>query len=154
MNLTAREAVLIGSLIGPMQVAGRIAEFVVGARLHPLTVGTLAFATLVLSLALLTQVGGLSPVAFAFAVLYGWSAGILTIVRGTVPAELFGRHGYGALLGALAQPQFFAKAIAPAAFTIALGARSPQPVARYVLVAIAVAALLAYELAVAGRRAS
>ena len=42
----------------------------------------------------------------------------MTIVRGTVPAELFGHRDYGALLGRLALPQFVMQAIAP--FALAL----------------------------------
>ncbi|MEP7276968.1 MAG: MFS transporter, partial [Betaproteobacteria bacterium] len=114
-GLAARDAVLVGSLIGPMQVAGRIMEFAFNRHVRALAVGTLAFALLALSLALLSQVRGVWIVALAFAVCYGWSNGVMTIVRGTVPAELFGPRGYGALLGRLAQPQFVAKAVAPLA---------------------------------------
>ena len=42
-GLAARDAVLVSALIGPMQVAGRIAEFVFMRRVSPLAVGTLAF---------------------------------------------------------------------------------------------------------------
>src|SRR4029453_4330822 len=42
-GLTARDAVLVSSLIGPMQVAGRVAEFAFSGHLRPLAVGTLAF---------------------------------------------------------------------------------------------------------------
>ena len=52
------------------------------------------------------------------AIFYGWSNGVMTIVRGTVPAELFGHRGYGALLGRLARPQFVLKASAPVALTL------------------------------------
>jgi hypothetical protein len=34
-------------------------------------------------------------------------------VRGTVPAELFGREGYGAVAGALVSPGIVARAIGP-----------------------------------------
>jgi len=104
-GLSARDAVLVGSLIGPMQVAGRIMEFAFGRQLQALAVGTLAFALMVIALALFTQVHGVWIVALAFAIPYGWSNGVMTIVRGTVPAELFGQRDYGALLGRLARPQ-------------------------------------------------
>ena len=48
----------------------------------------------------------------------------MTIVRGTVPAELFGRREFGALLGRLARPQLIARAIAPVALTLAFPVRS------------------------------
>jgi hypothetical protein len=49
----------------------------------------------------------------AFALLYGLSNGVVTIVRGVVPAQLFGREHYGAVAGALAAPQMFALAAGP-----------------------------------------
>ena len=117
-GLSARDAVLVSSLIGPMQVAGRVAEFTFGRHVRPLTVGTLAFGLFALALLVLTQVHGIWIAALAFAALYGWSNGVMTIVRGTVPGELFGHRQFGALLGRLARPQFVAKAIAPLALTL------------------------------------
>jgi predicted MFS family arabinose efflux permease len=151
-GLTARDAVLVSSLIGPMQVAGRIAEFSFARRLSALSVGALAFGLMTAGLACLVLVDGLSAMAFAFAVLYGWSNGVMTIVRGTVPAVLFGRRNYGALLGRLALPAFVAKAVAPVAFTVVLAAGLPRTSALWFLVAVSVLALIAYRLAVRRRR--
>ena len=49
----------------------------------------------------------------AFALLYGLSNGVVTIVRRAVPAQLFGREHYGAVSGALAMPQMFSLASGP-----------------------------------------
>jgi Major Facilitator Superfamily len=151
-GLSARDAVLVGSLIGPMQVAGRIMEFTVGRNMRALAVGTLAFVLMVAALALFTQVRGLWIVALAFAIVYGWSNGVMTIVRGTVPAELFGQRGYGALLGRLAQPQFILKAIAPVALTLLFVVDPSRVLTPYVLLLVAVIALLAYRGALAAAR--
>ena len=147
-GLTARDAVLIGSLIGPMQVAGRIMEFAFDRHLRALAVGTLAFALLAIALVLLSQVHGVWIVALAFAICYGWSNGVMTIVRGTVPAELFGHRGYGALLGRLAQPQFIAKAAAPLALTLVFAVDPTRVATLAVLVAIGALALYAYRRAI------
>jgi len=147
-GLSARDAVLVGALIGPMQVAGRVMEFAFGRHLRALAVGTLAFSLMVVALALFTQVHGVWIVALAFAIVYGWSNGVMTIVRGTVPAELFGQRDYGALLGRLARPQFFLKAIAPAALTLLFIVDPARVLTPLVLLLIAAAALLAYRLAV------
>ena len=80
-GLTARDAVLVGSLIGPMQVAGRVMEFAFGRHMRALAVGTLAFTLMAASLAVFTQVRGVWIVALAFAMIYGWSNGVMTIVR-------------------------------------------------------------------------
>ena len=41
------------------------------------------------------------------------SQDITTIVRGTIPAELYGRQHYGAVNGAMAAPVLLAKALGP-----------------------------------------
>jgi Major Facilitator Superfamily len=153
-GLAPRDAVLIGSMIGPMQVAGRIMEFAFTRHMRALAVGTLAFALMALSLLLLAQVRGVWIVALAFAILYGWSNGVMTIVRGTVPAELFGHRGYGALLGRLAQPQFVAKAIAPLAITFVFVIDASRVVTLWTLVACGALALFAYRRAVRSAKAA
>ena len=153
-GLAARDAVLIGSMIGPMQVAGRIMEFAFNRHLRALAVGTLAFALLAIALVLLSLVQGVWIVALAFAMCYGWSNGVMTIVRGTVPAELFGHRGYGALLGRLAQPQFVAKAIAPLALTLVFTVDASRTVTLAALVGSGVFALAAYQRAIRRPRAS
>ncbi len=144
-GLTARDAVLVSSLIGPMQVAGRVAEFAFAGHLRPLTVGTMAFGLFAAALLLLTQVSGLWIIALAFAGMYGWSNGVMTIVRGTVPGELFGHRQFGALLGRLARPQFVAKAIAPLALTLVFVIDPARTLSLYALAIIGLAALFAYR---------
>jgi predicted MFS family arabinose efflux permease len=151
-GLSARDAVLASSLVGAMQVAGRVVEFTVSRRVHPLTVGTLAFVLLALAAILLTQVHGVWVAALGFAALYGWSNGIMTIVRGTVPAELLGHSGYGALLGRLAQPQFIARAIAPLALTLVFVIDPTRQISLYALAGIALVALAAYQIALRARQ--
>ena len=147
-GLGVRDAVLVSSLIGPMQVAGRIAEFSFARRLSATSAGAVAFGLMTAGLSCLAFVDGLSAVAFAFAVLYGWSNGVMTIVRGTVPAALFGRRNYGALLGRLAFPAFVAKAIAPVAFTWLIAAGLAQVSALWVLVLVSIVAFAGYRWAV------
>ena len=150
-GLGARDAVLIGSLIGPMQVAGRVMEFAFTRHVRALAVGTFAFSLMATALLLLSQVRGIWIVAVAFAVLYGWSNGVMTIVRGTVPAELFGSRGYGALLGRLAQPQFIAKAVAPVALTFVFIVDASRAATLWTLVGCGALALIAYQRAIRRR---
>jgi len=148
-GLTPAEAVLVGTCIGPMQVAGRVMEFVFLRRLAPLAVGTLAFGVFGAAMLLLTQVHGMLPLALAFAVPYGWSNGVMTIVRGTVPEAIFGARGYGALLGRLARPQFAARAGAPLALALFLAVDGARELAPWLLAAVAGVAFVAYRRAVA-----
>ena len=106
IGLDAAAAVLVASLIGPGQVAGRILEWTLGRRFHLLVRARLA--------SLLFPVGtALLPLsATAFAVLYGMSNGIMTINQGTLPVALFGPNGYATVLGWLAVPVLGAQAVA------------------------------------------
>ncbi len=108
------DVVWIAALIGPMQVAGRVLEITAGRNLRPVTTAVAAFSLFFIGLLALAAVSGpRAGMALAFAVLYGLANGVMTIVRGTIPAALFGRDAYGSLLGRLAAPAFAAKAAAP-----------------------------------------
>jgi predicted MFS family arabinose efflux permease len=147
-GLNAKDAVFVAALIGPMQVLGRILEFTAARKVGPVTIGTISFVLMLLALTVLYFVQALSPLAFLFAALFGFSNGLLTIVRGTVPAVLFGRAGYGALLGKLARPAFIARALAPVVFSVALTAGLMRGDAILALIACAALSVAAYQLAI------
>ncbi|RSZ56911.1 MFS transporter [Massilia atriviolacea] len=112
--------VWMAALIGPMQVAGRLGEMRFARNARPQAVGTVCFAVLPGSL-LAVLFWGQHQVAVAlFCILYGFSNGILTIVRGTVPQLLFGARHYGAISGALAGPALVARAAGPIAIATLL----------------------------------
>jgi hypothetical protein len=149
-GLDFETAVWIGSFFGPMQVAGRILEFAVGRRFPSRAIGVLALSLLAVAVGVLLAVNGRVGVALAFAMLFGFSNGVVTIVRGTVPAELFGRTAYGATLGNLAAPALFARAIAPLAFA---PLASPQTApSGWLFALLAMAMLSVAGFAVAARR--
>lgn len=111
-------AVAISAVVGPSQVAGRLLEFGVLRRLHPLLSARLAvLAHPVGAIALLLAGAPLAPL---FAVLHGAGNGILTIAKGTLPLALFGPVGYGARQGLLMAPSRFAQALAPVLFGLCL----------------------------------
>jgi MFS family permease len=112
-QLSAASAALVGAMIGPMQVTGRVLEFAFASRLSASAVGILAMAFLPIALWLLSIAGVQWPLLVAFAVVYGIGNGAMTIVRGAIPAELFGRDAYGAINGAMAAPVTVAKAAGP-----------------------------------------
>ena len=151
-GLTLETAVWIGSFFGPMQVAGRILEFSVGRRFASRTIGMLALGLLVVAIFVLLALDGQVAVALVFAVLFGFSNGVVTIVRGTVPAELFGRVGYGRILGNLAAPALVARAIAPLAFApLALPQTAPL-VWLLALLGMAMLSVASFAVAVSVRR--
>jgi predicted MFS family arabinose efflux permease len=108
---TLAAAVALGALVGPAQVAGRLLEFGLLRRVHPLLSTRLAALMHPLGAAALLVFGG--PAAAAFAVLHGAGNGILTIAKGTLPLVLFGPQGYGQRQGLLMLPARVAQALAP-----------------------------------------
>jgi predicted MFS family arabinose efflux permease len=150
-GLSAGEAVLVSSLIGPAQVAGRVAEFALGDRLRATLVGTVSFCLSAAALTALWWLDGFSFLAFVFVLFYGMSNGIMTIVRGTVPAQLFGRSGYGALLGRFAVPVFVSKALAPMVFSLLLASLFDYRTGVLVLTACVVVGLITYQCAIGKR---
>jgi MFS family permease len=113
LGLTVAAAVAIASLQGPSQVAGRILEFAIGTRAHPLAVARWGAVLLPLGVLALLVAG--PPAAAVFMIGYGASNGIMTISRGAVPLVLFGPRGYPTLMGKLAMPILLAQAVAPMA---------------------------------------
>jgi MFS family permease len=150
-GLTLETAVWVGSFFGPMQVAGRIVEFTIGRRFAPRTIGVVALAVLVVAIGVLIGLDGQVAVALVFTLLFGFSNGIVTIVRGTVPAEIFGRAGYGRILGSLAAPALLARAIAPLAFAQLASVQTAAFGWLLGLLAMAVLSAVSFALAVARR---
>jgi predicted MFS family arabinose efflux permease len=113
-------ALLLAALIGPMQVAGRLMERTWASGKPPAIVGIYTFATLPVALFAIAAYGDHAYGVGTFCVLYGLSNGVLTILRGTLPAAMFGRKNYGAISGALAAPALLAKASGPLVVAVAL----------------------------------
>jgi predicted MFS family arabinose efflux permease len=115
---TLATAVAVGALIGPAQVAGRLLEFGILRRLHPLLSARLAALMHPIGASLLLFIGG--PAAAVFAVMHGAGNGILTIANGTLPLVLFGTKGYGQRQGMLMVPARLAQASSPWLFGLCL----------------------------------
>jgi len=111
-------ALLLGSLIGPAQVGGRLLEYTVLRHQHPLLSARLAGAMHPLGAALFMLAG--APAGALFALLHGVGNGVLTIAKGVLPLVLFGPQGYALRQGLLMVPARFAQALAPLAFAVAL----------------------------------
>lgn len=111
-------AVAAGALVGPAQVAGRLLEYGVLRRVHPLISARLASVMHPLGVAVLALAGPAG--AGVFALLHGAGNGILTIAKGTLPLVLFGPAGYGHRQGVLMVPARVAQAFAPWAFGVAM----------------------------------
>lgn len=115
---TLAVAVAVGALVGPAQVAGRIAEFGFLRKLHPLLSARLAALMHPLGAAIFLALGG--PAAAVFAVCHGLGNGILTIAIGTLPLMIFGSRDYGQRQGLLMVPARIVQAMAPWVFGVSL----------------------------------
>jgi MFS family permease len=109
-NATILQAIAI---FGPMQVLGRFVLTTRGDNFSTLWVGRWAMAALLGAALILLVLPPKLPALAAFAVLFGAGNGVLTILRGTAIAELFGRERYPELNGALSVPAVLAKAASP-----------------------------------------
>lgn len=112
-GVSAAVAVAIGALFGPAQVLSRLADFVTGSRLHPLTIARLSMGVMAVAFMALLAAGISPPVAAVFAVVFGASNGAMTIARGALPLTLFGPLGYGRVLGRIARPAQVLQAFSP-----------------------------------------
>lgn len=137
-------AVLMSTLIGPMQVIGRICERTFARNAMPQQVGMFTFGALPAAVVALLLFGSEAWAVAVFCVLYGLSNGILTIVRGTIPQAMFGRKNYGAISGALAGPSLLAKAAGPlVAAAILRNYLAPAPLL-YVLLSMSIISFAFY----------
>ena len=143
-GIAAAAAVWIASMKGFSQFGGRVVEIVFGRRLHAMTVARLAIGALPLSFVVLLAAGGNFAAILAFTLVMGASQGVITIVRGAVPLALFGKEGYGLVLGILATPVIVMNATSPMLFAMVVDAGGWRA-AHWLLFACALASWIAIE---------
>lgn len=113
---TPAAAIAAAALVGPAQVGGRLLEFGILRRFHPLLSARLA--ALAHPLGALAVMAAGAPAAVVFSLLHGAGNGILTIAKGTLPLAIFGPGGYGLRQGVLMVPARFGQAAAPFLFAL------------------------------------
>ena len=139
--------VAILTVIGPMQVLGRVLVVAFGKNLSARTIGS--FSLLVQPLAMLVLIC-LPPTAIwaglAIAV-YGGANGVTTIVRGTIIQEVLGRAGFGVINGALSFPATILRALAPAVAALVFDLAGDYDRVLWLIFAVYVTAALAFLVA-------
>ncbi len=134
-------AVTIASFRGPCQVLARFVDMVFGSRYPAMRTGAIAVALQsVAVLPLLVTPAGSVVAAVCFTVIFGLSDGLMTVVRPAIPLGLYGRHGYGAVVGRLSRPQNLVSAVAPIVFAAMLARLGIGP-ALWLSLAVSLAAL-------------
>ena len=106
-------AILAASMIGPMQVAGRLAMASVERRVSTYAVAQASFVVMgIAGLCLLGLV--LQPALLVlFVVLYGSAYGVTSITRPVVIGEFMGQRDYGVIAGFLATLYLLVVALSP-----------------------------------------
>lgn len=146
LELKTELAVLLASSVGALQVLGRVIDLVSGSRRTAAQLGAMTFTGLLAAMLMLMATPAIPLSVFGFALLYGISNGLLTIVRATLPVEIFGLARVGAVLGSFSAPSLVTRAFAPLGFALVAGAIG-STAAVGGLVAVALASLFAYGVA-------
>jgi len=95
-------AVLIASLIGPMQVAGRLGMVVSQRLLSHHQFMLIAFGAMTLAIVLLLISGDLRGLILIYVVIYGGAWGTVSILRPVIARDILGQENFGAKSGSLA----------------------------------------------------
>jgi MFS family permease len=109
--------VIVASLFGPSQVASRFVNMLFGRDLRQTWLAVIATALLAAGLFILVASAPSIVGAAAFAIAFGLGSGLLSIVGGTLPLELFGRDGYGGHVGWITGARQASAAFAPFGLT-------------------------------------
>ena len=112
-GVAAGTAVLAASLIGPMQVAGRLAMVAVQKRLSMAVICMISFAFVAAASTALFFVAILPLLVFAFVALQGSGYGVTSITKPVITLQYLGRRGFGVISGAVAAAYMGAFAMGP-----------------------------------------
>jgi MFS family permease len=139
-------AILVASLMGPMQVAGRILIMLMEKRTSNHLVTMYCFGALVIASACLLTASYWPALVFAFVFLQGSGIGISSIMRPVVVRDLLGQANFGAISGALALPTMLGFAFSPFIGSL-LWELGGYDLAILVVLAMAAVGLISYRLA-------
>lgn len=112
-GLALATTVLVASMIGPMQVLGRVIVVALRDSVNTFQTAIGAFVGVVLGIIALAVGGVLPLLALIFVVPYGASYGVFSIVRPVLSAEFLGRERFGIIAGMLAVPYVLSAALGP-----------------------------------------
>jgi MFS family permease len=107
-------AAFAAACIGPSQVVGRLLFLMGEARVGNTRATLLALGSILAASLLLWAAGAAPVLIFAFALAQGAGAGLMSILRPMLIADILGRQGFGSISGAVAISPILASAAAPA----------------------------------------
>jgi len=112
-GMGAEAAAIAAAMVGPMQVAGRLAMMSVERHMSTVMVCGLTFIFMTIAAAALMGAEHITVLIVVFVILQGAGYGVTSITRPVVTAELLGRENFGAVSGALSMAPMGAFAVAP-----------------------------------------
>ncbi|MEO8057086.1 MAG: MFS transporter [Burkholderiales bacterium] len=145
-GLSETQALAVVVWVGPAQVAGRLAYLTFGRWLSARSLGLTVLGGLPISLAIFALADQRAALLL-FALLFGVANGLVTIVRGSLVPEYFGREHVGRISGAMSGMTLLARASAPLATAWLLLALSDYRDMLLVLSGTGVAAVVAFAFA-------
>jgi MFS family permease len=106
-------AILAASMMGPMQVTGRLAMIAAGQRVSTLRIFIVCYVAMAIAAVSLLGSGAIPVFLVSFILFQGAGFGVTSIMRPVMIAELLGRKNFGLISGSLAVPYLGAAAAAP-----------------------------------------
>ncbi len=125
-GLSQATAVGLATLSGPATLLARAVDALAGERFPVEKVALAGLALGPLACLVMALASGPLAVAAAFVICFSAAMGVISVARATLPLVLFGRRGFGAMLGRLAVPQNLAFAVAPLLFAVLMERLGPQ----------------------------
>lgn len=145
-GLSADAAVIAASMIGPMQVAGRLAMMAAERRVSSHGITTACFVGVAFAGTALYFSQALPALVVLFVILQGSGHGVTSIMRPVITREILGARNFGAISGAVAVPYLLAWAMAPLAGSL-LWEAGGYDLAIIVVIVLAVIGLILYRAA-------
>ena len=112
-GLSTSFAILVASLIGPMQVIGRFIMLVLEKKISTLTICLVCFGSIFIAGWSLYFTNIIVVIVFLFVITQGCGYGVLSIIRPTVISEILGRKDFGVISGMLATGFVLGSAMGP-----------------------------------------
>ncbi|MFA0156624.1 MFS transporter [Vibrio sp. 10N.261.46.A3] len=106
-------AILVISLIGPMQVAGRVMWLLVDKHWSIMRITVACFMSICCATLCLILSENVLYLVFGFVLLQGSAYGVMSIVKPLTTREVMGEANFGSLAGAMAVPYLLAFALSP-----------------------------------------
>ncbi|WP_051257713.1 MFS transporter [Desulfovibrio cuneatus] len=117
-GVTASASIVAGMLFGPAQVSARIVQLTLLRSCNPASVAF--FAALVIPLGAVSLLVWGPGAALLVGIFHGLGNGTMTIIKGTLPLQIFGKEGYGQRQGWLFLPAGIVQACAPFLFSLCI----------------------------------